>query len=322
MADKRRAGPVVAPPSAPATLRDHGLASDPMPAYSANPLLAIGLMCLATALFSCLDATAKFLVVKAELPATQVVWVRFMSQFLLMVVMLGAVNVPRLLATAKLKHQMLRSMLMLGSTVFNFLALQHLRLDQTSTIYFLTPLMVALLAGPFLGEWVGWRRLVAIMIGFAGILVAIRPGFTDVHYAVIFSLVSMIAYTGFILLTRHLSRFDPVEVTLFYSLLAGAYGMAPFALVDWVWPTGWLHWALLASLGVWGGIGHYLLIIAHRYAPASTIAPFIYVSLLTHSLLGFLVFQDVPDRWTLAGAAVVIGAGLYLLHRERVTRSR
>lgn len=277
-------------------------------------------MCVATGFFSCLDATAKFLVVKTELPATQVVWLRFVSQFVLIVMVLGAVAVPRLLVTSKLGHQLLRSVLMLLSTVFNFFALQYLRLDQTSTIYFLTPLMVALLAGPFLGEWVGWRRMVAILVGFSGILVAVRPGFEQVHFAIIFSLFSMLAYTGFILLTRHLSRFDKPEVTLFYSLLAGAYGMAPFALVDWVWPADVFQWALLASLGVWGGIGHYILIIAHRYAPASTIAPFIYVSLLSHSVLGFLVFKDLPDSWTLGGAAIVIAAGLYLLHRERVTK--
>jgi drug/metabolite transporter (DMT)-like permease len=95
--------------------------------------------------------------------------------------------------------------------------------------------------------------------------------------------------------------------------------MARFALADWVWPSGWMAWALLLSMGIYGGLGHYAFIVAHRYAPASTLAPFLYVSLITHSTAGFLVFGQVPDRWTLAGAAIVILTGLYLLHREHVT---
>jgi drug/metabolite transporter (DMT)-like permease len=286
--------------------------------YKADGLKAIGLMCLAIAFFSALDTTAKYLATVAQMPATQVVWIRFLAQFLLIVMVLGAVRVPSLLVTRKLPHQLARSMLMLMSTLLNFLALKYLRLDQTQTMYFLTPLTVALLAGPFLGEWVGWRRMVAILVGFLGILVVVRPGVQAFHIAFVFSFGSMLCYALFALLTRYLSAHDPVEVTLFYSLVAGAYFMAPFALVDWVWPESELIWLLLISLGFWGGVGHYIFILAHRYAPASTVTPFIYVGLVTHSSLGFVVFGDVPDRWTLVGSAIVIGSGLYLLYRERV----
>ena len=122
---------------------------------------------LAIALFSCLDTIAKYMASVAQLPVSQVTWLRFVSQFVLIVLAMGAVSVPRLLITRKLWHQVLRSLLMLGSTVCNFIALRHLRLDQTQTIYFLTPFTVALLAGPYLGEWVGWRRMLAIIVGFA-----------------------------------------------------------------------------------------------------------------------------------------------------------
>jgi drug/metabolite transporter (DMT)-like permease len=140
-------------------------------------------MCLAIALFSCLDATAKYMASTLQLPVTQVTWLRFVSQFVLMAMAVGLVTLPRLLLTRKLVHQSVRSLLMLGSTVLNFLALRHLRLDQTQTIYFLTPLVVALLAGPYLGEWVGWRRMLAILVGFAGILVVVRPGYVAFHPA-------------------------------------------------------------------------------------------------------------------------------------------
>jgi drug/metabolite transporter (DMT)-like permease len=284
-----------------------------------RPLRAIGLMCLAWALFACLDTTAKYLGTATGLPASQVIWMRFLGQFLAMVAALGLIAVPRLLRTAKLQAQLLRSLLLLSSTAFNFLALQHLRLDQTTTIGFLTPLTVALLAGPFLGEWIGWRRAVATMVGFAGILVALRPGVTAFHPAFLLSFAAMLSYAVFSLITRHLAGFDRAEVTLFYSLLAGTVMVAPLAIVQWVWPATTLEWALLLSMGVYGGLGHYVFILAHRYAPASTVAPFLYISLITHSTAGFLVFGHVPDAWTLSGAAIVILSGLYLFQRERAT---
>jgi drug/metabolite transporter (DMT)-like permease len=294
--------------------------SAPAPVHAASrPLRAIGLMCLAWALFACLDTTAKYLGTFTTLPATQVIWVRFLGQFLAMVAMLGLLAVPSLMRTRKLQVQLVRSLLLLGSTAFNFLALRHLRLDQTTTIGFLTPLMVALLAGPFLGEWIGWRRTVAIFVGFAGILVAIRPGVTAVPPAVLLSLSSMLCYAVFSIITRYLAPFDRAEVTLFYSLLAGSLIVAPFALMEWVWPADSSTWILLLSMGTYGGLGHYLFIVAHRYAPASTIAPFLYITLITHSTAGYLVFGQVPDVWTLGGAAIVILSGLYLFQRERVT---
>lgn len=284
-----------------------------------NPVRAIALMCLASALFACLDTTAKYLVVTTPLPVVEVVWVRYLGQFVAMIAVLGLVAVPQLAATQRLGAQLFRSCLLLASTACNFLALRHLRLDQTTTIGFLTPLMVALLAGPLLGEWVGWRRAVAIAVGFGGILIALRPGASTLHPAFLFAFGSMAAYALFSLITRYLAAYDRPEVTLFYSLAAGTLAVAPLAIADWVWPADWQTWALLSSTGVYGGLGHYLFILAHRYAPASRVVPFMYVTLLTHSAGGFLVFGQVPDAWTLGGAVIVILSGLYLFHRERIT---
>lgn len=286
---------------------------------TSQPLRAIALMCLAWVLFACLDTTAKHLGTRSGLPAPQIIWMRFLGQFLAMVAVLGLLAVPALLRTHKLGTQIFRSFLLLSSTAFNFLALRHLRLDQTTTIGFLTPLTVAILAGPFLGEWIGWRRAIAIIVGFGGILVALRPGAGTFHYAFLFSLTSMLSYAVFSLVTRYLAAHDSSEVTLFYSLLAGTVVMAPLALYDWVWPSTTFLWLLLLSMGIFGGLGHYLFILAHRYSPASIIAPFLYISLLTHSTAGYLVFGQVPDTWTLCGAGIVVLSGFYLLHRERVT---
>lgn len=290
------------------------------PAHAqSRPLRAIGLMCVAWVLFACLDTTAKYLTSVAQLPVSQVVWMRYLGQFLAMVSALGLLAVPSLLATNQFKAQMLRSFLMLGSTACNFIALQYLRLDQTTTIGFLTPLAVAVLAGPFLGEWIGWRRAIAIVVGFCGILLAVRPGVAEVHWAFLVSFAGMLCYAVFSIVTRHLARFDRAEVTLFYSLIAGTFVVAPLALLEWVWPQGLIGWVLLLSMGFYGALGHYLFILAHRHAPASTIAPFLYISLLTHSTAGFLVFGHIPDQWTLAGAGIVILSGLYLFLRERMT---
>ena len=295
-------------------------APQPAPAHTVSrPLPAIGLMVVTFALFACLDTTAKYLVTTAQVPLLEIVWMRFLGQLIGMIVVLGLVALPSLTRTRKPGMQIVRSFLLLSSTAFNFLALRHLRLDQTTTINFLAPLATAILAGPLLGEWIGWRRGVAVAIGFCGALVAIRPGFGGIHPAVLYALCTMLSMAFFGIITRHLAAFDRSEVTLFYSLFAGTVVMAPFALMDWVWPGSVWAGALLLSMGLYGGLGHYAFIVAHRYAPASTLAPFLYVSLITHSTAGFLVFGQVPDRWTLAGAAIVILTGLYLLHREHVT---
>ena len=296
-------------------------ASPHTPAHAASrPLLAFGLMCLAWAAFACLDTTAKHLGATTDIPITQVVWVRFVGQLGVMVAVVGLVAVPDLMRTRRLWVQVARSFLALVSTACNFLALRHLRLDQATTINFLAPFTVALLAGPLLGEWIGWRRAVAIAVGFGGALIAIRPGFDPASapaFAVLMAFGTMLGFSLMGIATRHLAAYDPAEATLFYSLLAGAVVMAPFALTDWVWPAGAAAWTLLASMGIYAAVGHYVFILAHRYAPASSLAPFLYVSLITHSTAGFLVFGQLPDRWTLAGAAIVVATGLYLLHRER-----
>ena len=236
-----------------------------------------------------------------------------------MAAILGPSTIPSLFKTQKLGLQMLRSVCMVATTTGNFIAIQYLRLDQTISVAFLAPLVVAALAGPVLGEWVGWRRGLAIVIGFLGILIVVRPGFAAVHPAIILSFVSMIAYALFMLATRKLSTFDPPLVTLFYALLIGTIGGAPIAFWQWVWPSTIQQWVMISALGAFGGLGHYLLIQAYRLAPASSVSPFLYFQLFSMVALGYLIFGDVPDHWTLLGSSVIIASGVYLVHRERVT---
>lgn len=289
------------------------------PAVLSDRMKAIGLMCMAVTLFSCLDATAKYLAQNANLHTSQIVWLRFMGQALLMMILLGPNAIPSLLRTNRLGLQIMRSCLMAACTTFNFVAVQYLRLDQTVSIAFLAPLVVAALAGPILGEWIGWRRMVAIFVGFLGVLIVVHPGVSEVHWAFGVAFLSMLAYAFFMLVTRKLSTVDPPLVTLFYALLVGAIGGAPIAFAHWVWPATVWNWVLLLCLGGFGGLGHYLLIHAYRLAPASSVSPFLYFQILSMVALGYLVFGNVPDHWSMLGSAVIIAAGVYLVHRERAT---
>jgi len=283
-------------------------------------LKAIGLMLLAVAFFSGLDTSAKYLATREGLGVGQIVWSRCIGQFVLLLLLVpsfGVMSARALFVTNSLGWQLVRSVLMVATTAFNFLALQYLRLDQTVTIVFLAPLMVALLAGPLLGEWVGKRRLAAILVGFAGVLIAVRPGVGDIHPAVLYSFAGMLAYAFFIILTRRMAHVDPPLVTLFYSMFAGTVGAIPFAIADWVTPPDVLSWVLLGALGILGGFGHWLFLHAYRLAPASAIAPFLYTQLLTMVAFGLIVFGDLPDLWTLAGATLIVASGIYLINRER-----
>lgn len=290
---------------------------------------AIALMILAITFFSALDTSAKYLGASYGMPVTQVAWSRFIGQFvalLVLVPLFGSLSLAALFRTGHLKLQLVRSVLMASTTVLNFLALQTLRLDQAITIVFLAPLVVALLAGPFLGEWVGWRRLVAIGIGFSGVVVAVHggavpaanvPAAAGINIGVFYSLAAMLAYALFMLLTRYMAAFDPPMVTLFYSMFVGTVFGAPLAYLAWTTPPDLQAWIMLASLGVFGGLGHWLFLHAYRLAPASAVAPFLYFQLISMISFGYLVFDDIPDLQTLAGAAIVVGSGIYLFHRER-----
>jgi len=201
--------------------------------------------------------------------------------------------------------------------VFNFFALRYLRLDQVLAITFSTPIFVAALSGPVLGEWVGWRRWIAIAVGFAGILVVTRPGFGIVHPAAILAILGALTYAFFFLATRLLSRCDGNETTLFYSNFVGAVLMLPMLPFFWETPSA-AHLTLLVMAGALASVGHYMVIAAHRLAPAALLSSFIYSELVWVILLGYLVFGDLPDGWTLTGAGIVIASGIYIFHREGV----
>jgi drug/metabolite transporter (DMT)-like permease len=284
-------------------------------------LAAIGLMCAATFSFSLLDSSAKYVTAYANIPVFEAVWLRFLSHLILNAIFLRPHIWREAFATKRPATQMFRSAFLCGSTIFNFLALQYLQLDQTTTVFFLAPFIVALLAGPFLDEWIGWRRFTAICVGFCGILVVFNPAAGKMHWAYALALTSTLSYALYSLLTRHLSRHDTSETTQVFSPFAGVLIFAPLALMNWKTPDTVFVAVLLFFMGVWGGFGHWLVILAHKRAPAPIIAPFAYINIVFMTFWGYAVFGDVPAWTTLLGAAIIIASGIYLVMRERQKRS-
>jgi drug/metabolite transporter (DMT)-like permease len=279
-------------------------------------LTGIALMCGAVACFACLDSSAKFL--SRDMSVIQVVWARYAGAFVLAFVLSNPFNHPGLVESRRPFLQIGRSLALLVSSFLNFLALRYLQLDQALAITFSAPFLVALLAGPVLDEWVGLRRWVAIGVGFFGVLVVTRPGFGSIHPAALLSLAAAFTLAFYNVATRLLARSDSSGTTLFYSNFVGFIATTPLLPLVWTPPRGAVDVILMIAVGAFGAIGHYLLIVAHRLAPASLLSPFMYTQLLWAGTLGYLMFDDVPNRWTLAGAGIVVGSGLYLLHRERI----
>jgi drug/metabolite transporter (DMT)-like permease len=227
---------------------------------------------------------------------------------------------PGLLVTKRPWLQLLRSIMMVGGTFLNVMALRFLQIDQTLSIIFSTPFLVAAMAGPLLGEWIGWRRWVAISIGFLGVLVVIRPGF-DMHPAALLSVATAVCYAIYGIITRLLSHTDSNETQLFYGNFIGTLATSATVWFVWSTPESLVIIALMVLIGAFGSVGHYLLIAAHRLAPASLISPFMYTQLVWAVILGYLIFNDLPSTWTLTGASIVIASGLYLVNRERKRHS-
>ncbi len=278
-------------------------------------LVAIALMVGAMAFFTVLDTTAKYL--SAYESPLQVAWLRYVFHALLAAIVLNPWTVPGVWRTKRPGLQMLRSILLAGTTVFNFSALAFIQLDQAVTISFLVPLLVAAFAGPILGEWVSRKAMIVILVGLGGVLLVTRPGFGDFHFAYLLALANAVCMTFYSIATRFVSAYDSARTSIAITSLFGALALAPIMPFVWHWPDNAWIWALHVATGALGGFGHFLLILAHARAPAPVLAPFVYVELVFMILTGWLVFSDVPDAWTLAGAAVVISAGLFLLLHEK-----
>jgi drug/metabolite transporter (DMT)-like permease len=264
-------------------------------------ILAIALMCGAMVCFTGLDTCAKWL--SSSLPTAQIVWARYVGAALIALAASRPLSRPVTLRSKRPWLQLLRSTLLLGSTGANVLALRQLQLSETATISFLTPIFVALLAGPLLGERVGAERMAAIAIGFVGVAIATRPGTAAFQAIVLVAMAGVLCNSGYVLATRKLAGADSAQTTLAWTQIAGIVFLTP--ILPWVWrqPGAAGVWLIMAAMGVFGAAGHGLLIVAHRFAPAPTLTPFSYTQLIWMIVSGLLVFGDWPAAHSAWGGA-------------------
>jgi drug/metabolite transporter (DMT)-like permease len=282
-------------------------------------LAGMGLLVAALVCFTAIDTSAKWL--GRTLPPLEISFFRYFVAFLVAAAVFNPITARHAWTTRRPGLQILRALFLLGSTVFNFVALRHLQLAETMSIVFGVPFLVAVLAAPLLGETVGARRWGAIVVGFLGVLLVTRPGGAGFDPAMAWAFAAASCYAGYVLVTRMLSGLDSAASLLLLPAAAAAIMLAPVLPMVWVMPADPLEWSLLAVTGLAGATGHFLLILAYGRAPASALSPFIYAQIVWMTLSGWFVFGDVPGTWTITGAAVVIASGLWLVHQERGRRN-
>jgi drug/metabolite transporter (DMT)-like permease len=272
----------------------------------------IALFLLAVLLFSIMDTMAKELSTRQD--ALQVVWARYTGQTVCAV----AILLPRLrqhLATDLMWLQLLRSALLFGATLFFFIALGQLQFAEATAIFQIAPLVITILSVVVLAESVGPRRWFGVLAGLVGALVIIRPGSEVFSVYALFPAIAAMSFAGYSIATRFLGHGESPYTSLLYTTLVGTL-VASLALPFFWSPPQGPDWLLMAGMGAVGLVGQLCLILALGQAPASILAPFVYLGLAFNALWGFALFAEVPDGWTVTGAAIIVGAGLYVWHRE------
>lgn len=279
-----------------------------------NRRLGIAMVSVTTLCFAALDSSAKWLVM--VLPVFQVVWLRFVTHSLIGILVLTPKYGWALYRTGQPRLQLLRALMQAVMTGLNFWALQYLQLDVTGAIQFSVPILIAVISAKLLGERLDARRWIAILVGFAGVLLIVRPGSQGFHPAIILSLINAVLYALFNMLTRRLAATELPATTQLWSAMGAAVLLTPFGIMNWTPPQDAVSWFLVLSMGVFGGLGHLMVTQAHRYASAAVLGPFLYQQIIYMTLFGWLIFGHVPDVAVIGGASIVVASGLYLLYRE------
>jgi drug/metabolite transporter (DMT)-like permease len=316
----------VTPPSAavrldsdPLPLPEKKLTGRTAPARADRPFRGIALILASTVFLGVSDVTSKYL--SATLPSIEITWIRFMVFALVMIPGLLPGSPLFALRTELPGLQVMRGVAMLGSSLLFISGLRFLPIAEASATSFVAPLFVTALSIVFLNENVGVRRWMATAFGLIGVLIILRPGSSAFHPAAFFPLVSALSWACMLIMTRIMSGREAVMTTMTYSAIIGLAILC--VLVPFVWVVPSWHDILFGILiGVASTAGQWIVVLAFRYADASVLAPFSYTQLLWVSILGFLVFGEVPDVWTVTGAVFVVASGLYTAHRERLRRSQ
>ena len=265
-------------------------------------------------LFGLMDAVSKYL--SARYPTPQILWLRYVCTIPLVLIVLPPRRALNLVRSRHPWLQTLRALLLVTQIGIAVWAFGRLPLADVHAVIALTPLVVTALSVPLLGERVDVRRAAAVAAGFLGVLVILRPGAGVMEPATLVVLSGVLLYALYQIVTRVVGRADAAETSLLWQLVIGSLALSGIAPFFWRTPT-LAHWPLFVLAAALGGAGHFLLIRGLQLAPVAVVQPFTYTLLLWAVVIGYLMFGDVPDLWTLTGAAIVVAAGCYRALRER-----
>jgi drug/metabolite transporter (DMT)-like permease len=314
-----REGHVATPPSAPAPSVSSSagvLAIEPRAGAATGRGIAYVLG--AWLLFACMDAGSKQLA--ESYPIVQILWLRFASLLAIAAWLARRSGGNAALRSRHFWLQGTRSLLLVVEIGLFILTITRMPLANAHAILAVTPLLVTALSVPLLGERVGVRRWSAIAVAFIGMLIILRPGLAVVQPAALLALLCALMFALYQILTRIVSRGDSPMTTLFYTAVVGTVGLTAIGPFYWTTPDarGWALFALVACLGA---SGHFLLIKALQLAPASVLQPFSYTTLISATVVGFVVFGNLPDLATVAGATIIAASGIYSFARERMRQA-
>ena len=260
-----------------------------------------------------MDGFAKFL--SNDLPILQITWARYFFTVVFTLPVMIFFFKKQLVWSDNPKLQILRGLILLSANICFFYSISIISLAKALTLAFVAPLIVTAFSPVMLGEKVGFRRWTAVLVGFIGSLVVIRPGFVELNFASLAALGTGILYGFYLIITRKLSTSDNPLLTLLMTGMVGAILVSAIIPFYWVKPT-LNQWSLMAGIGVFACIGHLFLILSLKYADASKLAPLGYTEIIPNVLIGYYFFSELPDNWTYLGLFIIILSGLYISRRE------
>ena len=270
---------------------------------------------LAWIMLPIMDGFAKYL--SAELPVLQITWARYFFTVVFTFPLMFFFFKKYLVWTDEPKLQLIRGLILLTANISFFYSISVISLPKALTLAFVAPLVVTAFSPFFLGESVGYRRWAAVIIGFIGSLVVIRPGFLEINLASLAALGTGIMYGFYLIITRKLSTSDNPLLTLLLTGVVGAIIATTFMPFVWVSPT-FNQWSIMAAIGLFACIGHLFIILSLKYADASKLAPFSYFEIVTNIIIAYYFFGDFPDSWTFLGLFIIIFSGIYISRRENI----
>ena len=274
---------------------------------------AIILNLSAWAVLPFMDTIAKYL--STEISFFQITWARYFFTVFWTLPLMFFFFRKNLKWSENPKLQILRGMTLLSANVCFFYSISVISMAKALTLAFIAPLVTTALSPIILGEKVGFKRWSAVIVGFLGSLVVIRPGLIEFNIATIAAVGTGFFYGVYLIITRKLHSVDNPLLTLLLTGVVGAIISSLFVPIVWI-NLSQSQWLWLALMGIFACLGHLLLIYSLRYADASKLAPFGYFEIITNIILGYYFFKDFPDNWTFAGLFIIVSSGVYVFRRE------